>query len=153
LALVPWLVLTAGPASAAGAWSVKTVAKVDAAGARCVLQSARESLSDGYQTTWAQVTVDASAVRVTSASDLDPGSGDIGMGVDDGAVVPMDRLEGPKTAVFESRHAALIEQFRRGLSLRVRLRFWPTWPTTGVHSVTFSLIGFTRAHAQATECK
>jgi hypothetical protein len=35
----------------------------------------------------------------------------------------------------------------------VQLRFWPTWPATGTHSVTFSLIGFTRAYAQLGDCK
>jgi hypothetical protein len=48
--------------------------------------------------------------------------------------------------VFAARHDALVDEFKRGLHVRVQLRFWPTWPKTGTHSVTFSLIGFTRAH-------
>jgi hypothetical protein len=35
----------------------------------------------------------------------------------------------------------------------VRLRFWPTWPATGTHSATFSLIGFTRAYEQLAGCR
>jgi hypothetical protein len=52
-----------------------------------------------------------------------------------------------------SRYGTLVDQFKRGLRARVQLRFWPTWPTTGVHSATFSLIGFTRAYAGLDECK
>jgi hypothetical protein len=37
--------------------------------------------------------------------------------------------------------------------VQVQLRFWPTWPKTGTHSATFSLIGFTRTHAGLAECR
>jgi len=35
----------------------------------------------------------------------------------------------------------------------VQLRFWPTWPETGTHSVSFSLMGFTKAHGEAAKCE
>ena len=65
----------------------------------------------------------------------------------------MDRVADPRTAVFESRYEALVEQFKRGVSARAQLRFWPTWPATGPHAATFSLIGFTRAYAQLAGCR
>ncbi len=36
-------------------------------------------------------------------------------------------------------------EFKAGLKAQVTLRFWPTWPETGTHSIVVSLLGFTRA--------
>jgi hypothetical protein len=138
---------------AAEAWSVKTVARTDGPGTRCIVESTRESLSDGYQTTTAYVTVDSRSVAVTSASNLDPGSSDIGLVVDGEPFVPMDRLAGVKTALFDSKHAQLVELFKGGMILRVQLRFWPEWPATGTHSATFTLIGFTKAYGELAGCR
>lgn len=144
------LISLAWLASSAGAteWTVKPMA-----GAACVIESTTESLPDGYQTTTARIRVDGKTVSVVSPSAFDPGSRDIGIAVDRDPVVFMDRLGDQRTAVFETGYATLVEQFKRGLMARVQLRFWPEWPATGTHDATFSLIGFTRAHARLDECK
>src|SRR5207249_4111831 len=103
--------------------------------------SDRQELPDGYQKTWAQIVVDRQVVRVTSASQLDPGDGDIGLVVDDGQFIKVDEVVDSRTALFRTQYNLLIEDFRRGLKVRVQLRFWPTWPKTSTHSATFSLIG------------
>jgi hypothetical protein len=136
------------PGALAAEWLVRP-----APGGGCALESSPESLPDGYQTTTARVRVDGKTVSVSSPSVLDPGFKDIGIAVDEDAIVPMDRLADSRTAVFESRYGALVEQFKRGLRAKVQLRFWPTWPATGPHFVVFSLIGFTRVHARLDECK
>lgn len=138
---------------AAEEWSLKTVPRTDGPGTRCVLESARQSLSDGYQDTMAYVTVDGRSVAVTSASNLDPGFSDIGLAVDQEPLVPMDRLAGMKTALFETKYGRLIELFKAGARLRVQLRFWPEWPATGTRSATFSLIGFTKAYGELAGCR
>ena len=145
--------LALGGSAAADEWSVKTVPRTDGPGTRCVLESARQSLSDGYQDTMAYVTVDDRSVAVTSASSLDPGLSDIGLVVDQEPLVPMDRLTGMKTAAFETKYGRLVELFKKGARLRVQLRFWPEWPATGTHSVTFSLIGFTKAYGELAGCR
>ena len=151
LATVLALLALGGPAAAE--WSVKSVPRTDGPGTRCVLESDRQGLSDGYQNTTAQVIVDARSVAVTSASSLDAGGGDIGLVVDQQALVPMDRLSGPKTALFDSQHARLVELFKAGSRLRTQLRFWPEWPATGTHSATFSLVGFTKAYGELAGCR
>ena len=148
LAVLVAILLMVVPVRVAADWTVKS-----GDGSGCILESSPESLSDGYQTTTARIRVDGKTVSVSSPSVFDAGSKDIRIVVDEQDNVPMDRLADPRTAVFESRYAALVEQFKRGLRARVQLRFWPTWPATGTHSATFSLIGFTRAHAQLGECK
>jgi hypothetical protein len=146
------LVALAGPVAAED-WSVKSVPRADGSGTHCVVQSDRESLPDGYQTTTAWITVDDRSVAVTSGSNLDPGSSDIGIAVDQEPLVPMDRMEGRKTALFDSKYGRLIELFKAGGNLRAQLRFWPEWPATGTHSATFSLSGFTRAYGELAGCR
>ena len=132
---------------------MKTVPRTDGPGIRCVLESARQSLSDGYQNTMAYVTVDGRSVAVTSASNLDPGFSDIGLVIDQEPLVPMDQLAGMKTALFDTKYARLVELFKAGARLRVQLRFWPEWPATGTHSAIFSLIGFTKAYGELAGCR
>jgi hypothetical protein len=140
------------PATAAE-WTVRSLPRTDGqSGVRCVLESSRQALSDGYQTTTAWITVDSRSVAVSSVSNLDGSFGDVGLVVDQQEMVPMDRLGGDKTALFDSHHARIVEQFKAGIRVRVQLRFWPTWPATGPHSVTFSLIGFTRAYGELSGC-
>ena len=66
---------------------------------------------------------------------------------------PLDEVVDRRTAVFTSRYEALVQAFERGRRVRVQLRFWPTWPKTGTHAATFSLIGFTRARARLADCR
>jgi hypothetical protein len=146
------LLALALPRGAAAEWSTRAEPAGAGTAPRCVLESERQPLSDGYQMTWAQIRVDDKAVRVSSASELDASAGDIGLAVDNGTFVRSDGLTGQKTAVFTSRDETLVDDFKRGLLVRVQLRFWPTWPTTGTHSATFSLIGFTRAYGRMADC-
>jgi hypothetical protein len=146
------LVALGGPAEAEE-WSVKSVARTDGAGTLCVVESTRESLSDGYQTTTAYVTVDTRSIAVTAGSNLDASFSDIGLVVDQDPLVPMDSLVGKRTASFDAKHERLVERFKAGSRLRVQLRFWPEWPATGAHSATFSLVGFTKAYGGLAECR
>jgi hypothetical protein len=147
-AILASMVLIWGPVAAAGEWSVKPEP-----GKGCILESSPASLTDGYQNTTARIRVDGKTIWVFSPSVFDASFNDIGIAVDTDSMIPMDKLADQRTAVFESRYGALVDQFKRGLSARLQLRFWPTWPATGTHSATVSLIGFTRAYARLEECK
>ena len=124
-----------------------TLTKVQGGG--CRLDSDKASLSDGYQTTSVQVRVIGSEVRVVSESTFDESKKDLSIQVDKQEAVKADGLDGAKAVVFKGDAAnTLIAQFKAGLKANVTLRFWPTWPETGTHSVVVSLIGFTRAWDQ-----
>jgi hypothetical protein len=142
------VLLVSSPLVVGAEWMV-----TPAPGSGCILESSPEALSDGYQTTSARIRVDGKTVSVSSKSVFDAGFNDIGVAVDEDAMIPMDRLADPRTAVFQLRYGTLVEQFKRGVKARVVLRFWPTWPVTGTHAAVFSLIGFTRAYARMEECK
>jgi hypothetical protein len=144
------VLLVSSPPLVGAEWMVTPA---PAPGSGCILESSPEALSDGYQTTSARIRVDGKTVSVLSKSVFDGGFNDIGVAVDQDAMIPMDRLADPRTALFQSRYGLLVEQFKRGVKARVVLRFWPTWPATGTHDAVFSLIGFTRAYARMEECK
>ena len=121
-----------------------TLTKVQGGG--CRLESDKGALSDGYQKTSLQVRVTATEVRVVSESTFDDSKGDLRIQVDKNEGIKADGLDGPKAVVFKGASAGtLIAQFKAGLKADVSMRFWPTWPETGTHSLVVSLIGFTRA--------
>ncbi len=111
----------------------------------CRLDSEKASLSDGYQTTSVQVRVTPTELRVVSESTFDESKRDLLIAVDKNEAVKADGLDGAKAVVFKTGVASLVAQFKGGLKARVQLRFWPSWPETGTHSVVVSLIGFTKA--------
>jgi hypothetical protein len=67
--LLPWcagLVMLVGlPVSGRAAeWAVRSEPAAQGGRDRCVLESERRTVFDGYQDTWAQIVVDDAAVRV-----------------------------------------------------------------------------------------
>ena len=127
----------------------------DAGGAKggCALRSAAAAVNDGYQTVQAHILVDDRKVVVESPSDLDTGFSDMGLQLRDLELIRLDRVDGKKRAVFDSSYAAIVKGFKEGREVEVRLRFWPEFPVTGVHSARFSLMGFTKAYDEAMACK
>lgn len=119
----------------------------------CALVSAPQPVFDGYQQVQAQIVVNERTVVVRSKSVLDPGFADIGMAVANKPFIQSDRIQDRKRAVFEKQYAKIVRLFKEGREVRVQLRFWPTWPATGTHSVSFSLMGFTKAYGEATKCQ
>ena len=133
-------------------WTVQRISNATGSEMHCHLQSDTRSVSDGYQETSVSILVQADAVLVKTAAILDASFSDIGMQIDKHAFLPMDDVYLDKVARFASHYDAIINQFRKGYTLRVQLRFWPTWPATGTHSVSFNLIGFSKAYAEMLIC-
>ena len=104
-------------------WSVM---KLEGQESKCMLESERIEIFDGYQNTAIRMVVDGNSVAVKSVSTLDPGFSDIGIQVDKKAFIHANKVTQDKTASFDINHAALIEQFKAGLEVTVQLRFWPT---------------------------
>ena len=111
------MLLVAGPAAAE--WAMKPAAS----GSGGAVESTPESISDGYQTTRVRIRVDGKAVTVSSPSVFDGTFQDIGLAVDQHEFLSMDRLGDPRSVVFESRYADVVEQFKLGARVRLQLRF------------------------------
>ena len=112
-----------------------------------------QPVNDGYQQVQAQIVLEGRTVVVKSDSVLDGGFADIGLAVANHPFIPIDRIQDRKQAVFEKQYEKIVQLFKEGREVRVQLRFWPTWPATGTHSTTFSLMGFTKAYGEAAHCR
>jgi hypothetical protein len=130
----------------AAEWEVKTVSE---GGSPCVIVSQKKPISDGYQEVTAQFIVDGKTFAIQSDSVLDPSFNDIGLRVGGKEFFKADKVAKDRQAIFESEYASLVKLFKAGLVGSVQLRFWPTWPTKGPQTASFSLIGFTRAYEEA----
>ena len=111
------------------------------------------SIDDGQGQTRIRIRLDQRQLRVETASNIDAEFGDIGLEVDSSGFVPADRIVDDTDVLFDSRIAEITRLFIAGQRVRLQLRFWPTWPTTGVKTADFSLIGFTRAYKNLTGCR
>jgi len=133
-------------------WQVETTAGERPTAERCVVVSAEKRIDDGYATTPVRIEVSRDRVQVITESHIDPAYPDQGLQVDAYAPIEPDEPfpEHETTARFQEAFAQLLEQFKRGYELTVRLGFWPTWPMTETRSITFSLRGFTRAYETCT---
>lgn len=140
------IILVGGFFAPPGAWAGWTAAPDDPLGASCAIRSDTEQMSDGYRETPAYLLVTPDAVVARTDSPLDDSFADVGIQVDEEDFLPMDRVLERQSAMFTSGYDELVAQFKKGKIARVQLRFWPTWPATGTHSASFSLIGFTKAY-------
>ena len=142
-----------GAHAAATAWQVQSVVDQTTQTKNCVLSSEVVTISDGYDQTQVGLHLQRATLFVSTTSPLDAGFADLGLQVDRAAFLPGDKILGQRTVIFETPYAAIIEQFRKGSQVRVQLRFWPTWPTTGPHNAIISLKGFRKAYEALLACE
>ena len=142
--------LLSGVASAD--WTAKHILDPVKDETRCMLESDKEVINDGYQDTEIILRIDDQVLLVATKSNIDASKGDVGLAVDKHEFIKMDRLKLEQTVVFDKQIAEIVEQFKKGLRVTLTLRFWPTYPSTGAKTVTFSLIGFTKAHNELGSC-
>ncbi|MGD2056745.1 MAG: hypothetical protein PVJ15_08055 [Gammaproteobacteria bacterium] len=149
-ALLLFLILGMRSLAAAAEWSV--VDSVPGV-AGCVLETEEISLFDGYQDTRLKLRVGDGVLQVRTDSNIDLGFDDVGLAVDDKDFVPADAIVDEKHIQFNAFDDGILEQFIRGRTVKLFLRFWPTYPATGRHEASFSLIGFTRAYKRYQMCR
>jgi hypothetical protein len=140
------------PAATPLNWEAKRVEDPFRNEIRCVVETPRQRINDGHQDTTIFLRVDDRSLLVLTESNLDLGHPDVGIRIDDGALIKPDKTYLDQNALFESSAATILAQFKAGLKVDVALRFWPTWPSMGVRTATFSLIGFTAALARLPGC-
>ena len=119
----------------------------------CALETEAISLFDGYQDTRLRFSVADGEMRLNTESNIDLGFNDVGLVVDGGGFIPADAVVDEMDVLFSSAIEAVLEQFIRGRSVTVYLRFWPSYPATQRYAVRFSLMGFTRAYNNYMTCR
>lgn len=118
----------------------------------CQLITPKLTINDGQGDTTVWLEMNQSTLTVKTGSNLDTSFKDVGLQVDQEGFIPFDEIQNETDVVFSKSIAKITQQFIEGQSVQISLRFWPTWPATGVKTATFSLIGFTKVH-QAGGCK
>ena len=130
-----------------------TVTKIPTAvAASCAVVTPTRVLDDGYGQTHVQILVGTTFVKVKTDSKIDTSFSDIGLKVDKNNPIAMNRLDGEQIIRFDDQRETVVEQFKKGAKVTLRLRFWPSWPTKGLKTVDFSLRGFTKAYAAMMKC-
>lgn len=119
----------------------------------CRLEAAEAVVSDGYDQTPVRLTLRDGAFFVATESNLDLGDQGLGLHVDRHPPVPIAEPVGLTGARLAADLGKLVPLMIRGRKAELRLKFWPTWPATGVKKVPYSLIGFTKAYRQFEACK
>jgi hypothetical protein len=119
----------------------------------CVLETEQISLFDGYADTRLRLSISDGAVRARTESNIDFGFNDVGLAVDGKAFIPADAVVDEKDVLFNSTTGVVIDQFIRGHTVTLYLRFWPTYPATQRYEARISLAGFTRAYKDYQACR
>ena len=109
---------------------------------QCLLASRSVNISDGYDKTDVQMLLTAHSLYVKTESNIDLSYPGTGVRLDDGTLVPFERVVKEKTAIISGDIAILYEQMAPSRLATVRLGFWPTWPVTETQEARFSLNDF-----------
>jgi hypothetical protein len=143
--------LFTAPLQAQVSWNIKKKTNTRSEN-YCVLESSTVRGSDGYQDIDVFMVLNSGMLLVKTPSFLDSSMGDLQLQVDNNPPVFADRVLKERAALFDSGFKQLLAQLEKGTKLTVRLRFWPTWPTTGLHEFEFDLMQFRPLYARMCEC-
>jgi hypothetical protein len=144
----------------AGLWPVVGSAQenweIDVAGltGTCAMVTPVIVIHDGHGETEVQLKLNREQLVVFTDSNIDNSKQDLGLRVDDKPIIGITGLSGEMNVVFGKENIdTIIDQFLPGGRVVIYLRFWPTWPETGIKEAEFSLIGFTKTLRALSECK
>ena len=119
----------------------------------CVIETEDTRMPDGYSDTKVKLRLTPDALLVKTDSNIDLSFHDVGLVVDHKDFIIADDVMDEKNVVFNSKLGTIIEQFIKGLRVKLHMRYWPTYPETENFKTTFSLIGFTKAYQEYEFCK
>lgn len=146
-------------------WTVRRQLNAQGMPERCVLESSAVTMSDGYQDTQVLLMLSAEALQLKAKAPLDSSFRDLGLQVDKHDFIPVENLVEDRVALFTAQYPTIVEQMKRAQSppkkgqkvtsptIKLQLRFWPTWPARGVQTAELSLEGFSKAYMEFSTCK
>lgn len=122
----------------------------DASG--CRMQSVKKTMDDGQGETKVWLEFDSKQMIIKTQSEIDSAYNDLSIKVDDKSEIKSTQIVDKNNLVFQSDIKTITEEFIKGKIVKVNLRFWPTWPTTGLKTTEFSLKGFTKVYRSLKPC-
>ena len=129
--------------------------EIDAAGlaGACAMVTPVIVINDGHGETEVQLKLNREQMVVITDSNIDNSKQDLGLRVDNNPFIGITGLSGEMNVVFgKDQIDTIIDQFVPGRRVIIYLRFWPTWPETGIKEAEFSLIGFTKTLQSLSQC-
>ncbi|KPK12436.1 MAG: hypothetical protein AMJ68_02025 [Acidithiobacillales bacterium SG8_45] len=146
-------VLLAGLCSvaASGANAAWQVAKDGGDTPRCYLKSSAQKMQDGYRTISVHAEIDGDNLTLVTPSNIDTTFSDLRIQVDRKEPISSTVLVGKQSVRFAITPQT-VNDMRKGKALNAYIRFWPTWPVTRAHPVSFSLRGFSAASKAIKNC-
>ncbi|MFZ1389913.1 MAG: hypothetical protein WBP46_19340 [Thiolinea sp.] len=128
-----------------------TVADKESEG--CKLITPKISMDDSQGETKIWLELAKQQLLIKTESELDNAYNDLAIQVDDKESIKSSEIVDKKNLVFKESIKEIIPEFIEGRKVVVNLRFWPTWPSVGIKTISFSLIGFTKAYNELNSCK
>ncbi len=119
----------------------------------CLMISATRQTDDGQSSTPVSLIFNGKVFIAKTKSNIDLSYPAIGLQVDDYKPHTIDRLNKDTNAVFENQAEKIREEFIKGLSGKLTLGFWPTWPKTRSYTTEFDLRGFTKTYEAFLRCQ
>ena len=86
-------------------------------------------------------------------SNIDLSYPEIGLKVDYNTPHTIDRLNKDTNAIFKNEAEQIRDEFIKGLSGKLTLGFWPSWPKTRAYTTEFDLRGFTKTYEAFLRCQ
>lgn len=119
----------------------------------CLMVSATKKTEDGQATTPVSLIYNGNAFIAQTDSNIDLSYQGIGLQIDHNKKHNIDRLHNKISAVFETKTQQIHGEFVNGLSAKLTLGFWPTWPKTRSYTTKFDLRGFTKTYKTFQHCQ
>lgn len=134
-------------------WSLLNSEDVSNKSAACTLVTLTKKMNDGQGETTVWLELSDKELLIKTKSDIDKSFNDIAIQIDDKKKIELDEVRSDTDVVFSKSIIDITKEFIEGNNVKVQLRFWPTWPTSGLKSIDFSLLGFTKAYESLLTCK
>jgi hypothetical protein len=117
---------------------------------RCLLDSTKKPIFDGYDKSWIRLQITTDAIVVNTDSNVDTSYPKQGLRIDKGELVPFRPNLLDKKTTYTRKPA--LAAMANGKTLTISLGFWPTWPVTKTQFISIDLAGFKGAYTALKAC-
>jgi hypothetical protein len=119
----------------------------------CLMVSAVNQTEDGQGRTNVSLVYNGKVFIARTESNIDLSYPGVGLQVDHQLPHAIDRLHKKNSVLFEAEAGEIHEEFIQGLTGKLTLGFWPSWPKTRAYVTEFDLRGFTKNYEAFLRCQ
>jgi hypothetical protein len=119
----------------------------------CLMVSAVKHTEDGQTSTAVTIIYNGREFIAKTQSNIDLSYPDVGLQVDHNKPQKIGHVFKNTNVVFDTNAEQIRDEFIKGLTGRLILGFWPTWPKTKSYAIEFDLHGFTKTYQALRHCQ